>query len=53
LPVGAKKGNTVIAAPSGADGDDVGWIYTESTGSISANTTTDETDEAGKRYNAY
>jgi prepilin-type N-terminal cleavage/methylation domain-containing protein len=49
LPVGAKKGGTTIAA---ADGTDVGWLYTESTGVIIANTTT-ETDDAGKLYNTY
>jgi general secretion pathway protein G len=49
LPVGAKRGGTKIAA---ADGDDVGWLYTEGTGEIKANTTT-EKDEAGKLYNAY
>ena len=50
LPVGAKKGKTGIAA---ADGTNVGWIYTESSGSITANTTDAETDEAGKKYSEY
>ena len=49
LPVGAKKGCTTIAA---ADGNDVGWLYTESTGEIKANTTT-EKDDADKLYNTY
>lgn len=49
LPVGAKKGNAGVAA---ADGANVGWIYVESTGVISANTTT-ETDVSGKLYNSY
>jgi prepilin-type N-terminal cleavage/methylation domain-containing protein len=50
LPVGAKKGNTGIAA---ADGDGVGWIYTVGTGEIKANTTDSELDDAGKQYNQY
>lgn len=50
LPVGAKKGNTGIAA---ADANDVGWIYTESTGSIRANTTATEKDDADKLYSSY
>jgi len=49
LPIGAKKGGTKIAA---ADGDSVGWIYTESTGDIKANATT-EKDDADKLYNTY
>jgi len=50
LPVGAKKGKTGIAA---ADGTNVGWIYTESSGSITANTTDAETDDSGKKYSEY
>ena len=50
LPVGAKKGKVGIAA---ADGANVGWIYTESTGSIRANTTASEMDEANKLYSDY
>jgi len=50
LPVGARKDSTGIAA---IDGAGVGWIYTESTGSIKANTTADEIDDAGKKYNEY
>ena len=50
LPVGAKKGSTGIAA---ADANDVGWIYTESTGSIRANTTASEKDDADKLYSDY
>lgn len=49
LPVGDKKGNTKIAA---ADANDVGWIYTEGTGAIRANTNT-EADDAGKLYKDY
>jgi len=49
LPVGAKKGALGIAA---ADGAGVGWIYTESTGQIRANTTTED-DARGKLYSDY
>jgi len=50
LPVGAKKGNTGIAA---ADGDGVGWIYDASAGNITANTGATELDDAGKKYSDY
>ena len=50
LPVGAKKGKSLIAD---LDGTDVGWLYTELTGVIKANTTPDEKDEANKLYSAY
>jgi prepilin-type N-terminal cleavage/methylation domain-containing protein len=50
LPVGAKKGGTLIAA---VDANDVGWIYTASTGSIKANTTASEKDDTGKLYSDY
>ncbi len=50
LPVGAKKGNTGVAA---ADGAGVGWIYNETTGAISANCVDGETDATGKKYNTY
>ncbi len=50
LPVGAKKGNTEIAALSGAG---TGWIYTESSGTIKADTTDTEVDDTGKKYNTY
>jgi prepilin-type N-terminal cleavage/methylation domain-containing protein len=49
LPVGTRKGNTKIAT---ADANDVGWIYTEGTGAIRANTTT-EADDTGKLYKDY
>jgi prepilin-type N-terminal cleavage/methylation domain-containing protein len=49
LPVGARQGQKRIAT---ADANDVGWIYTENTGEIRANTTT-EKDETGKLYNTY
>ncbi|MFC1635704.1 prepilin-type N-terminal cleavage/methylation domain-containing protein [Planctomycetota bacterium] len=50
LPVGAKKGNTVIAA---ADANDVGWIYDDADGSIQANTTAGEKDDTDKLYSDY
>ena len=50
LPVGAKKGGTVIAA---ADGNNVGWIYDVTEGKVHANTTALEKDEAGKAYSTY
>jgi len=48
-PLGAKKGGTVIAA---ADGAGVGWIYSATNGTITANTTT-ETDASGALYSSY
>ena len=50
LPVGAKKGQTGIAA---ADGATIGWIYTAATGDINANCANGEKDVSGKQYNAY
>ena len=50
LPVGAKKGQTGIAA---ATGDTIGWIYTAASGDIAANCTDSEVDGAGKKYNEY
>ncbi|MBL8759843.1 MAG: prepilin-type N-terminal cleavage/methylation domain-containing protein [Phycisphaerae bacterium] len=50
LPVGAKKGSTGIAA---ADAAGIGWIYTETTGAIVANTTAGEVDDTGTKYNTY
>ena len=49
LPVGPRKGQNKIAV---GDANDVGWLYTETSGDIRANTTT-EKDETGKLYNAY
>lgn len=49
LPVGAKRGSRGIAA---ADDTAIGWIYTESTGAIRANTTT-EADARGVLYSSY
>jgi len=51
LPVGTKKGNSVIGTdPNGAG---VGWIYIAADGTIKANATAGETDDAGKAYNQY
>lgn len=50
LPVGANKGRTGIAA---ADAAGVGWIYTEATGIIKANTVAGEADDRGVLYSAY
>ncbi len=50
LPLGAKKGQTGIAAATGAT---VGWIYTVASGDIVANCTDSETDSTGKKYNEY
>jgi general secretion pathway protein G len=50
LPVGGKKGSSTIAD---ANGVGVGWIYSNTAGTIKANTTDAELDEAGKKYNAY
>ena len=50
LPVGAKKGQTGIAA---ATGDTIGWIYTEASGTIKSNTTDSEKDASGTAWNTY
>ena len=50
LSVGIRKGGTTIAL---VDGNDVGWIYTEGTGAVKANTTPLEKDDTGKLYSAY
>ena len=44
------KIRTGIAA---ADANDVGWIYTASSGEIKANTTASEKDDSDKLYNNY
>ena len=49
LPVGANKGGVGVAA---ATATGVGWLYVETTGVITANTTT-EADASGKLYNTY
>ena len=50
LPVGARKGGTQIAA---ADANDVGWIYNQTTGAVTSNTTATEKDDAGIAYSDY
>ena len=50
LPVGARKGSNGIAA---ADAASIGWIYNQSTGAITANTTASEADAKGNLYNTY
>ncbi len=50
LPVGIRRGNIGIDVE---DGENVGWIYTEVSGTIAANTTADEKDETKKLYSDY
>ncbi len=50
LPVGERKGNTHIA---NKNGDGVGWIYKQNTGTIRANTKGGEKDDAGVKYKDY
>lgn len=50
LPVGARRGGTLIAA---ADAANVGWIYDETTGRIRANTTAGEVDARGVLFSDY
>lgn len=50
LPVGPRKGKTGVKQ---TDGGSVGWIYTEDTGTIRANCTDTEVDDAGKKYKDY
>lgn len=50
LPVGAKKGNTKIAAKTGKT---VGWIYDASVGTIKPDTSATEMDDSGKLYSDY
>ncbi len=49
LPVGPRQGGNLIATN---DGNDVGWIYIEASGTIKANTTT-EKDDADRLYKEY
>jgi len=50
LPVGVRKGSTGVAA---ADGPGIGWIYTEATGKIRANTFVAEIDKNGIEFRVY
>lgn len=49
LPVGPQKGKKLVDSAAGAT---VGWVYTQASGTIIANTGT-ETDESGKLFTAY
>ena len=52
LPVGANKGGTgIVSAYSETTTD--GWIYNATTGTITANTSGTEKDDAGVLYTAY
>jgi general secretion pathway protein G len=50
LPVGANKGKTGAVA---ALGDDGGWVYDATKGTIRANCADSEVDSNGKKYNTY
>jgi len=50
LPVGTKQGNTGVAA---ADAAGVGWIYDETTGTITANCADSEVNGAGDQWNEF
>jgi len=50
LPVGDKKGFTTIANNGAGD---VGWVYNEAEGTITANCEADETDAASVPYDQY
>jgi type II secretory pathway pseudopilin PulG len=50
LPVGARKAKTGIKA---SDDPNTGWIYDATLGTVKANTTDTEKDDAGKQYNQY
>ena len=52
LPVGANKGGTGFVAAYAADPND-GWVYTATTGDITANTSPAEKDEADVLYSDY
>jgi len=51
LTVGAKQGKSGVSA-DGAGAND-GWVYTEATGRIIANTDANEVDDVGVKYNSY
>ena len=50
LKVGSNRGASTIAA---ADAADVGWIYDETTGEITANLPDSDVDARGVMYNTY
>ena len=51
LPVGTNKGKTAFIATQG--GSTAGWVYDDSTGTVSANLAAGEADAAGVDYNTY
>ncbi len=51
LPVGANKGQTAFVATQG--GSTAGWVYDNTTGLISSNTTGTEKDARGVAYSSY
>lgn len=50
LPVGVNKGKSNFVAKLGEDG---GWVYDETTGTISANCPDNEVDARGVKFNTY
>jgi general secretion pathway protein G len=50
LPVGANKGKTAFVASLGNDG---GWVYSATNGTITANCADNEVDGRGVRFNTY
>ncbi len=50
LPVGAAKGKTAAVATQGDDG---GWVYDASKGTLKSNTAAGEVDSNGKKYSDY
>ncbi len=50
LPVGANKGKTAAVA---ALGDDGGWVYDATKGTVKSNTAAGEVDSNGKKYSDY
>ena len=50
LPVGREKNSTTISASAIGKS---GWVYDDSTGTIVANTTNDESDQDGFQFNTY
>jgi prepilin-type N-terminal cleavage/methylation domain-containing protein len=50
LPVGANKGKTAAVATLGEDG---GWVYDATKGTVKANCADGEVDSNSKKYNTY
>ncbi len=53
LPVGARRGETALKVPPADGAAGFGWVYDVAVGSIVANCTFAETDDAGTPYNTY